>query len=208
MNPGLVISFIIAAMLMLSIVRMNLRVSTSSIEITLTQITREKLKNVVEMLNDDIPNMGYNIETKTDPVLTHASGNKIQFYRNVYNNPDRDPELITWEYLPAEELSNTVNPDDRLLIRIEENSTLGVIDTTRITSGVTEFNLRYYDLHGQDLSGNMSSPGAVPASLAGVRQIYMEIEVQSAEPVFSNVTDSGRFIRSVYEKRYSPPNIE
>lgn len=207
MNMALVTSYIIAAMLMLSIVIMNLRMSNSSAELTLTQITRTHVSNVADMLNDDIPNMGYNVDSKTDPILTYAHTHRIRFYRNIQNDADREPELVTWEFYENEEIETTKNPDHRLLVRKVYDPNSGVEDSTAVTAGVIRFRLQYYDKHGEDLENNMSPPGS-GSTLADVKQIYLELEMQSAEPIYSRASSGGRYIRSAYEKRFSPRNLD
>lgn len=209
MNLGLVTSFIIGAILLLSIIGMNLRISESSTELTLSQMTRQHLSTVADMLNDDLPNMGYDINSRTVPVLTYADSNRIQFYRNVYRDANREPEKITWE-LTNQNPSGGSNPNHRTLIRVEEEAATGQRDTTRIRSGVTRFHLRFYsNQHGKDLDNYMNPwPMADSLALSTVKQIHLNLEVQSAEPVSLRPGGSSRYIRSVYEKRYSPINLE
>lgn len=209
MSPGLITSFVIGGMLMLSIIMMNLRISGSSQELTLTLITREHVSNVADMLNDDIPNMGYDVDGPSNPIVTIAEDEKIQFYRNVYNDIDRDPELITWELLD-EEVSGTENSGHRVLVRIEQDAATGVEKKTEIRTGVTVFRLRYLDRHGNDKDdANAVMQTPVPASeRSDIKQIYLELEMQSAEPVHGGSGAEGRYIRSVYEKRYSPGNLD
>lgn len=208
MNLGLVTSYIIAAMLIMSIVMMNLRMSSSSAELTLTQITRERVIAVAEMLNDDIPNIGYNVYSKTDESLIYANSHRITFYRNIENDETREPERITWEFFENEELTNTKNPDHRLLTRTVYDPNTNEEHVTEIRSGVTRFQLRYYDQPGKNLDDNMPTPGSSLSSLENVRQIYLELELQSAEPIYARGSSDGRYIRSVYEKRFSPRNLE
>lgn len=209
MNLALVTSYIIAAMLMLSIIMMNLRMSSSSAELVLTQITRQHASTVADLLNDDIPNMGYNVNDVSDQILTIADSRKIQFYRNVYNDPNSDPELITWE-LTDEEVTNTKNPDHRTLVRTELDEATGEEQVTEIRIGVTKFQLYYFSEHGVDKDDpNEIMMTPVPASdLSSIKQIYLEFEMQSAEPVYSRANADGRYIRSVYEKRFSPRNLD
>ena len=209
MNAGLVTSFIVGGILILSMVAMNLRLTGSSTELTLTQMTRQNLNVIADILNDDLPNMGYNINSRTDHVLTYGDSNRIQFYRNVYRDPGRQPEKITWE-LTDDTPSGGSNPDHRVLIRVEEEAATGQRDTVRFQSGVTRFHLRYYDQeHGKSLDEYMEPwPQNDTLALDTVRQIHLQLEVQSAEPVRVRPGAPDRFIRSVYEKRYSPRNIE
>jgi hypothetical protein len=206
MNLALVTSYIIAAMLILSIMMMNLRMSSSSTELTLTQLTRQHVVTVADMLNDDIPNMGYNVFEKTDPILRYAHTHRIRFDRNIEDDPNRQPETITWEFDNSPIMPDK-NANIGLLMRIVNDPNSGTVDTTKIRTGVTRFRLRYYDQAGKDLNDNMSPPGA-GSNLVNVKQIYLELEMQSIEPIYTRSNSDGRYIRSVYEKRFSPRNLE
>jgi hypothetical protein len=41
-----------------------------------------------------------------------------------------------------------------------------------------------------------------------VEQIYIVMEVQSREPVFKRAQGDGRFVRTVWEKRFTPMNLQ
>jgi hypothetical protein len=170
---------------------------------------RQQMTAITQMLNDDLPNMGYDTYRTTVPVLRYADENRIKFYRNVYRDSNRQPELITWEFLD-EPVEGSNNPDHRTLIRVEREASSGMRDTTRIESGVTRFELRYYaDQHGKELTDQMNPPpGADSTGLASIKQIHLILEMQSSETVSVRAGDPDRFIRSVYDKRYSPRNLE
>lgn len=207
MNLGLVTSYIIAALLTLSIIMMNLRLSNSSTELTLTQITRQHVINIADMLNDDIPNMGYNVHEITNPILDHADDHKISFYRNLENDPTRDPELITWEYYTGNQIAIEKNPNLHAMTRTVYDPNNGETQVTQINTGASQFMLRYYDTHGAPKDSSLTTPLS-SSDMANVKQIYLELEVQSMEPIYTRGSSDGRFIRSVYEKRYSPRNLE
>jgi len=209
MNLALVTSYIIAAMLMLSIIMMNLNLSSSSAELTLTQITRQHMVTVADMLNDDIPNMGYNVDEKTEVILEQANNHRIRFYRNIQDDETREPERITWVFnsdpiLPADKNQNI----GLLTRRVLDPNNADPEEVTEIRTGVTKFHLRYYDKHGAPLDSSMVSP-VEGASLQNVKQIYLELEMQSAEPLHRGSGPEGdRYIRTVYEKRFSPRNLD
>jgi hypothetical protein len=211
MNIGIVTSYIIAGMIILGIAMMNIRVQNSSAELTISQMLREYVVNITEMLNDDLPNMGYDVNRTTldndevgNKILTYANSNRIQFYRNLSSDPTRTPDRITWELFDDNPVSG--NPNIKTLARIVEFESTGAPDTTKIRVGVTEFELRYYSTVGAPLSSNMSPP-ASGSSLSDVRQIHVILEVQSIEPVYTRATGDGRFVRSVWEKRFTPMNL-
>lgn len=207
MNIGLVTSYIVAGVILISLLMMNMRVSNSSAEITLTHITRDKALAITDLLYYDIPNMGYDRFDKTPQILTIADSNKIQFYRKIDRNSTGAPELITWE-LTNNPVSETPNPNDRVLLRTVESG--GVEEVTEIRQGVTTFRLWYFDEHG--LSSLPSDGQFMPTPITGadrdsVRQIYIELELQTAEPLRINANNE-RYIRAAWEKRFSPNNLE
>jgi hypothetical protein len=205
MNLALVTSYIIAAMLMLSIIMMNLRLSSSSAELTLTQMTRQHMVTVADMLNDDIPNMGYNVDRQTDNIIRCAQDHRIQFFRNIEDDPDREPHRITWEYTTDSSLLDQLlnkNEDVGVLKRITRDTYTNTETTTRINTGVTKFRLRYYENPGDSIS----APGCTYPT--NIRQIYLELEMQSLEALPMRGNPEGRHIRSVYEKRFTPRNLE
>lgn len=208
MNFGLMTTYFVAGILMLGIVSVNIMVQNSSAELTIAQMTKERVHGLTIMLDDDLPNMGYDVHQSTlesmGAVLTYANENRIQFYRNLYDDHTRNPDLITWELLD-DTLPHTNNPDHRVLIRVVEDGETGVPDTTQVRSGVTRFELRYYDTLGSSLNDNMSPPAA-GAGLGDIKQIHMILELQSSERIGRR--GSGRFVRSVWEKRYTPPNLQ
>ncbi len=207
MNLGLVTSYIIAALLTLSIIMMNLRVSNSSSELTLTQINRQYLITLSDMLNDDISNMGYNVYEKTDQILVYADDHRISFYRNIEDDATREPELITWEYYTGNPIALEKNPNLHAMTRTVYDPNSGQTDEININSGASKFKLHYFDTHGAPMDSALTTPLS-SADLVNVKQIYLELEIQSLEPLYSSGNPNGRFIRSVYEKRFSPKNLE
>ncbi len=213
MNLGIVISYIIAGMIMLGIVMMNINVQNSSAELTITQITRSHVANIADMINDDFPNMGYHVNMSTSEidslenmVLTYARNNEISFYRNLVEDPNRPPHLITWK-IDSDDIPATKNPDHRTLYRLVEDLETGAVDTTAIRTGVTRFFIRYYNKVGAQFDKNVTPPGQLKNQLDQIRQIHVTLELQSAEPIYNRASGQGRYIRSVWEKRFTPPNI-
>jgi len=110
MNLGIVTSYIVAGVIILGIVAMNLSVQNSSAELTLTQMQRQYVANITDMLNDDLSNMGYDVNDVTrDPegnikILECAQENRISFYRNLCetdeecNNEDRPLNLLNGDF--------------------------------------------------------------------------------------------------------------
>lgn len=214
MNLGMVTSYIIAGVLLLSIVMVNINISNSGAELTITKITRDKLETVTSMLDDDIPNMGYDLLQPPDTILTVADSTYIQFFRNLCRDPARDaslvncadPERITWRFFKNMKPGSSRNDTHGTLIRVVEEVGQAP-DTMWVRSGVTNFSIRYYDEHGKDLAQNIPTPIS-SSQFKDIKQLYIELEVQSNERTPGRFNSDTRYVRAVWEKRFSPRNLE
>lgn len=213
MNLSLVTSYIIAGLLLFSIAMVNIRMQNSSAELTMTQIVRDNLNNITDMLNDDLPNAGYDVMRSTREnasvdykILEEARANKISFYRNLSNDPTKTPDLIIWELI--DENPGHGNPNHKVLTRTVFYESTGTPDVTEIRSGVTQFALRYYDAVGKNLEDNMSAPGLIKTQLDQVRQLHLILEIQSREQIYNRSAGDGRYVTTVWEKRFTPVNLQ
>lgn len=200
MNVSLVTSYIIGGIIMISIIMMNISVSKSSNDLTITQMTRTKASEVTNLLSHDLQKMGYNRTAKTDPILKIANGHKIQFQSNIDNSADNSVETITWE-LTSTAIPATKNPDDVVLRRTVDG------DVTDIEVGVVGFNVSYFDSYGKTLDDTLATPVTSPTR-DNIRQVYVQVKLESPEKTYNRAGGEGRYILSVWEKRFSPPNLE
>ena len=221
MNLGIVTSYIVAGVIILGIVAMNLNVQNSSAELTLTQMQRQYVTNIADMLNDDLPNMGYDVNDVTRDsdgnikIIECARDNRISFYRNLCetdvdcNNDDRPQELIEWRFLIDEDPISDSNPNHRTLRRTVTTNPASEepeVDENDINVGVTEFNIQYYDTVG---SNNPITTGlGCGSGVDDIKQLKVTLEVQSAERIHRRAQGDGRFISSVWEKRFTPSNLQ
>ncbi len=208
MNLGMVTSYIIAGMLLLGIMAMNINVQTSTTELTVSQILRSHVSTVTEILNDDIPNMGYDYEGTTksnddvdNKILEFGNEKRISFYRNLTGDPTRIPERIEWEFV------DSTGVNFGTLIRRVYDPNDGTTDVNELNIGVHKFEIRYYDSVGEILSNSMSPPGSNISQLNDVKQIHIIMELQSKEKIYKRSTGDGRYMRSVWEKRFTPSNL-
>lgn len=213
MNLSMVTSFIIAGMIMLGIVMVNINVSNSTAELTISQITRNHISSVADMINEDFSNIGYDVNETTQEsigkILDCKLSTRISFYRNVHDDPDVSPKLIEWEFKKNDSISGAKNPDHRPLVRtVYDDDGVTILDQTEIHLGVTNFELLYFDdsNYGKPKSeGKSSSTGC--SDISNVRQIHVLIEMQSAEKMYKRSSDDGRYVRSVWDKRFTPINL-
>ena len=205
MNIGLVTSYVIAGIILIAILSMNMSVSSSSNEITLSQVTRERAETISDIMSNDIQKIGYNRKSKTNPVLTVAEGKKIQFRSNIDNSTDNSVEIITWEFTNTA-VASTPNPNDRILKRTVRDASSGsIISTTPFKSGVISFRINYYKKYGSKRSDSLSTP-VTGSALNNIKQLYIALKIQSKEKVYNG--SNGHYVTSIWEKRFSPPNLE
>lgn len=212
MNLSMVLSFIIAGMILLGIAMVNINVQTSTAELTITQISKNQVKSITDIINDDFSNIGYDVTTTTQEtvgkIFDCKMKDKISFYRNIDNDSTMSAKKIEWEFLKNEEISHTKNEDHRVLVRTVYDQDGNELDKTQITLGVTRFELLYFDdtNYGKPKSEGKSILSGCGSAL-NVKQIHVELEIQSAEKIYKRGSDDGRYVKSVWDKRFTPTNL-
>jgi len=190
MNLGLVTSFIIAALLMLSIVSMNLRMSQSTQDISLHTMSQNHVSAISDLIQYDFPKIGYNVSGPISDPIALADEDEIQFQANLDNDAGESIENVIWR-LEDDVLAGANNADHRSLLRIVGG------DVQEINVGVTRFEIRYY-------SFGDPNPLATPvANTANINRIEVILEVQPREGTGRN----NQFTTSSWHRVFTPPNI-
>ncbi|TYP95661.1 hypothetical protein LX73_0976 [Fodinibius salinus] len=200
MNLGLTTSFIIAGLLLISILTMNINLSQSSTKLTVRQITNQKTNTVSKILQKDIGNIGYSSSGSISSSIKDAQSDYIKFETDIDNNGS--VETIEWTFTSTD-ASNTQNPDDKVLIRSVDGN------QTKIKSGITRFELTYYDKDRNEISYSAiaSLLGGGQAERDKIRYIDVSLTVESTEKVGgANSTDS-EYIKVYWNNQFSPPNL-
>ncbi|MBP3191904.1 hypothetical protein [Natronogracilivirga saccharolytica] len=184
MNPGYIISTIIAGLVLLSLIALNARIMQSGGEQTLYNMTKIQTDLASDLIAHDFRSMGYGIQDSF--AVTAADTNRIRFLTHFEG--DENPTEIEW-YFDQSEDSPYENPDIRPLRRLVNG------DEEVVIQGVTRFHLEFYDSQRQPVD-----PQAGPMS--DIRQIRVELFTESRER-FSN----NRFERSTWTGELTPFNL-
>ncbi|PKD43502.1 MULTISPECIES: hypothetical protein [Rhodohalobacter] len=190
MNLGLVTSFIIAALLMLSIVSMNLRMSQSTQDISLHTMSQSHVSAISDLIQYDFPKIGYNVSGPISNPIAFADEDEIQFQANLDNDAGESIEAVTWR-LEDDVLAGSNNTDHRSLVRITGG------DTQEINVGVTRFEIRYYSF------GDPNPLTTPVANTADINRIEVILEVQPREGTGRN----NQYTTSSWHRVFTPPNL-
>ena len=150
-------SIIVGGTILLILFRLNDATVENSYNFNGEVIAHQNLVEVVSLLEHDLRMLGYcaDFTQLPDPTqaIIYASEDSLKFLTD-FSNPDLDPPIgdgildtLLYYVGSPNELTNTPNPDDRILYRVENHqSPIGV------NLGVTNFRLHYFDSFGVPLS--------------------------------------------------------
>jgi hypothetical protein len=200
MNIGYVTSFIIAGILMISILSMNTSISHSSTELTIEQITQRKANTIGEILEHDITNIAFSPDSAIAHSIKDAQKNKIEFESDI----DRDGtvETVIWTYT-NNEASSSQNPNDYILTRNVNG------DVTQFSSGVTDFNITYLDSKRNEVSINLLSTllGNEQSERDKIRHIKINFTIQSTEKIGGADNIKANYLETTWNKQFTPINL-
>lgn len=190
MNLGLTTSFIIAGILLLSILSMNMNLSQSSTQLTMRQITETRSNTINEILGKDIPNIGYKEMGAISSPIKDAQEGKIEFEGDIDN--DGSEETVIWDY----------NSSDNTLTR-----DVGGTETT--FKNVSDFQIEYFDNNKNPISPSLISTllGGAQAERDKIRFIDISYTLQSKEKVGGLGSSNPEYIEVTWQKQFTPLNL-
>lgn len=190
MNIGLTTSFIVAGILLLSILTMNMNLSQSSTQLTMRQITETKSNTINEILGKDIPNIGYKEMGALPHPIQDAQEGKIEFEGDIDN--DGTKEIVIWEY----------NSSDNTLTR-------DVNGTETTFKNVSNFEIEYFDSNKNPISPSLISTllGGAQSERDKIRFIDISYTLQSKEKVGGLGSSDPKYIKVTWQKQFTPLNL-
>lgn len=158
-------SIAIGGFLMLTLFRMNSASAENTYHYTGELVVQENMVSIVKLLEYDFRKIGYCEDpTKIAPskAITFADTSDITFFYDV--DFDGDIDEVRYYLGDAEELSETPNPDDRMLYRSVNGNPVAA------NLGVTRFYITYY--------GYVGTPLETPITLAPTGILSMQIDIR------------------------------
>ncbi len=179
-------SYIIGAMVLLIIVRLDLYIVSESANVTYSNIAQGNLSTAIEIVNNDFYKIGYWTSGQS---IQLADSNRIKFCADLYNNGVID--TIYYYTGSTSQLSSTPNPLDKPFYRVVNDSSLSLID-------VVDFNLVYYDSLGTVINYGSLSSQTHRNAIHSIK-VYLKVESNSAvDSVYQGAE---------WEKRITPKNL-
>ncbi|TVR27615.1 MAG: hypothetical protein EA390_13625 [Balneolaceae bacterium] len=192
MNLGLVTSFIIAGLLMITIVTLNTRTGQHSADITLHTMSQGHVSVISDIIQHDFNKIGYNYTGPIQDAIEVADEKEIRFSSNLTDDPSGTTQTVIWR-LSEDQMQNSSNPRHRTLTRIVDG------EENEITLGVSKFELFYY-------TGDSEVPLTFPISpdrREDISRIKVILEVQPKEGTGRN----NNYTTSTWRKVFTPPNL-
>ena len=180
MNSSTILSFAIGAMLLLAVFTLNSRMVQNSSDVTMDQMVKQKLGDVVDVVSSDFRKIGYNVKGNA---IVSAGSHQIEFKSDIDNNGSTD--LINWQFDTSKPDTNTKNQNDFALVRTVDGN------SSEIDMGVTKFNIVLMDSLGQ-----------VTNVLSNVSKIQVKIICQAAEKV------DNKYNEAAWQKTFMPWNLK
>lgn len=176
-------SFVFGSLLGLNVLRLNADMSEHSFEASLTYIAQHGALTIAQIVEEDLFKVGYGA---SGTVILLADSTEFEFRADL----DGDSAVDTLHYYlsDAAAASGTQNPEDRILYRVLNGGAPQALDL-----GVTKFNLSYFDAAGDSL--------ALPVAVGDIRQIRVDLVVESAEPYDSS------YAKAFLPLRIRPKNL-
>lgn len=151
-------SMVIGGMLMLILFRLQDNAVKNTYNYGGEAIVQQNLVEAVQLLEHDFRKIGYcrdwsKIPDPTKAILA-ADSTMISFLTDL--DDDGNVDSLKYYLGSKSELSETPNPNDRLLYRVENGGT-----PVSANLGITQFNLEYYDALSNKLSFPIQNTGQI-----------------------------------------------
>ncbi|MTI89165.1 MAG: hypothetical protein FH748_14505 [Balneolaceae bacterium] len=191
MNVGIVTSFIVAGLMILSIMAFNHSIYTSSAETTITTINQNNLDNLTEIISNDMNRIGY--KTGSSDNFNHIYSQDVEFQGDIYDNDSHAVTTVRWYLDTSDSVSTTTNSNDVYLKRTGPTSD-GSISTLKYP--VTHFELKYFAGDGTETTNTIN-----------VKSIQVEVVMESGEYHTTRSDGKKQYHRTVWKRTFVPNNL-
>ncbi|MDX1672256.1 MAG: hypothetical protein R3211_07930, partial [Balneolaceae bacterium] len=188
MNVGVVTSFAVGGLLLITMLTLNNRVYESSQETTLNMMAKNNLNTVAQLITNDFQRIGYNYGGAL-PSVANADSTRIQFRGDMHEGDNFNSTTNIWEWDTGDPVTNTSNPNDSYLKRT------GPVNQNNM--GVIEIPVVHFEVIPYDANNN-----AFPALKQLIKRIEVEVICESPEPSGTLANGDPYYMRVVWKKTF------
>jgi len=183
-------STLVGGLLLLILIRVTLSAIQNNYDNNGERIVQRDLTAVVQQIEYDFRKIGYCAKysnIKADTCIQNATDSTITFFTDLPTTSapygDSVVDKVYYYLGPKSGLSNTPNPNDRVLYRVVNNST-----PMPVNMGVTLFKLTYYDS-----VGTVIHPTGHPPYLPYINSLQIDVSVSNSYAYYNPDNPSGTY---------------
>lgn len=191
MNMGIVTTFVIAGLLMVSILTLNSRVMINSSKTTADLVNKKKMETLRQLIENDFSRIGFG----NDAEIEIFSPVKIQFKADIEGNGTK---IVIWHAKDDTPSTNTTNPNDYKLLRIIKNKS-GTSTESEVEFNIVDFKVTAYD---EITNGNPTT------QTEDIESFLIEVVYESAEPTGEDSDGNDIYTTSRWRKYIVPSNLQ
>lgn len=190
MNAGIVTSFIIGGLLLLSMLQLNTQVIQQSTQTTLNMNSKNHIETLRRIVSNDFSSIGFG---KGSKIKSFNPPHFINFSANVNGT---GTQTVIWHFKENVKAKDTSNPDDRRLQRNGPIDASGGSKPTRFQ--VIEFEITgYSDIKGHNITTDKKE----------IRSLSVKIVYESGEPISYGNGDP-YYATSTWRRHFVPNNLQ
>jgi len=195
MNLGLLTTYLVGGLMMLSIIGYNISTYNSTVETTSSVITQNKLDDIVSTLQYDFTRIAYNLDTNLNDVYISVTDSSISFRGDIYDDGIDDFDVLEWR-LTSQEDTTSSNPNDYILKRTWNQTPSIPANAIEFDYSAIYFRLNYF-----------KRDGTAPVDDEDIRQIEVEIFVESNEPYLTKKSGEESYYKTVWKRKMTANNL-
>lgn len=191
MNVGIITSFVVGGLMLLSILAFNGQVLNNSIENSISTINQTKINEIAEFVTNDFQRIGY--QTGDANPFIKILEKDVIFEADVFDGDTYGVTNVRWFFDSSDNVTSSTNPNDYMLKRTGP--------LTNSTYGTTEFPVTHFSITYKTANDNVTTNTAI------VKKIEVHIVLESPEPYGTDSSGADLYHRTVWKRTFVPNNI-
>lgn len=187
MNTGILTSFIVGGLLLISMIHLNNQALQNSTNVTLDLHNKTQIETIRKIIKQDFSRIGFG---KNSKIKSFNPPHFINFSADVSGNGTSE---VIWHFKESVQVKKTSNPNDRILQRNGPVDKTGGSKPTKFR--VVDFSITgYSDIEGKNETTDKEQ----------IKSLRINIVYESPE----NTSTSDDYSKTVWQKLIVPNNLQ